>query len=63
MVGALLKALTFQLKEAWALLALSSVTVMVTLYGLLSSASSEMVPEMRPVLRLIDKPLGKLVAL
>ena len=46
-VGALLKALTFQVKEAWAFLLgdPSSVTVMVTLYGLEPAASSEMVPE------------------
>ena len=41
----------------------SSVTVMVTAYGLLSSASSEMVPEILPVEELIDKPEGNPVAL
>ena len=41
----------------------SSVTVTMTLCGLLSDASSEIVPEMRPVEELIDKPLGKPVAL
>ncbi len=41
----------------------SSVTVTVTVYGLESLASSEIVPEMRPVDELIDKPMGKPVAL
>ena len=65
MVGALLKVLTFQVNEASALLAgsLSSVTVMVTEYGLLSPASSEIVPEIRPVDESMDNPAGKPVAL
>ena len=40
-----------------------SVTVTVTLYGLESLASSEIVPEIRPVEELMDKPVGNPVAL
>ena len=65
MVGVLLKALTFQANEVWPLFVgeLSSVTVMVTLYGLAASASSARVPEILPVEELIDKPEGNPVAL
>ena len=61
MVGALLKVLTLQVNDVLALLAgsLSSVTVTVTEYELLSPASSEIVPEIRPVEGEMVNPVGR----
>ena len=63
-VGALLNVLTLQVNEVSAFLEGEplSVTVMVTEYGLLSPASSDSVPEIRPVEEEIDNPVGRPVA-
>ena len=65
MVGALLKALTFQVKEVCAFLVgePSSATIIVTLYGLAASASFARVPEILPVEELMASPEGNPLAL
>ncbi len=48
---------TFQVKVAWALV-LPSPTTSVTVYGPLAAAPAAMVPEIRPVPALMDRPAG-----
>ena len=64
-VGALLKALTFQVKEVCAFLVGEplSVTMTVMLYGLATAALSEIVPKIRPDALFMDNPEGNPEAL